>query len=109
MAEDEGGSSNDLRDRVDAEANSKVHALNLIRRQSSTTNLPSAEFESIDYTRVHIDRSHTIYDQDTATACQLLDKAMALRKKWQDNLCIIDPDEEADKLGKYSPPDSSNS
>lgn len=95
----EDGGGQDLRNRVDAEATSKVTALNLIRRQSSYVkdNLRSSSETNVDYTRVHIDRSTTLYDKDTITACELLDKAMILRKKWQDNMSIVDPDEVADR------------
>lgn len=90
------GSDSALREAVDRDATSKVKALSVIRRNSFAE--MHAPAEKFDYTRVHIKQpegADSGFDADTVKACVMLDKAMTLRKRWQEYMVISDPEEAA--------------
>jgi hypothetical protein len=85
--------TSELRERVGADAALKVQALSLVR-QKSVEPLKYSE-ESLDFTRVEMSGGsdpHSL-DPDAKAACALLDRAMAIRKFWQECMPIVDPDE----------------
>lgn len=92
-----------LRERVESEAQLKAHSLSIIRQMSSSH---EKCHEAMDFTRVTIGRP-SAFDPDQETACTLLDKAMAMRKAWQDKLVVVDPDEQRGPTPQDSPKRSS--
>ena len=60
--------------------------------------MPTSQVQAeLEYVRVRIDRPTTAeatsVDADSRTACVLLDKALALRRRWQSAFVVVDPDE----------------
>jgi len=97
--EDGPGISSELGLRVASEAHNKADALQRIRSKSFLGELgspagSSAEPpEAIEFTRVVIDRQSALHDPDAKIACVIIDKALALRQRWQRAFPAIDPDE----------------
>ena len=102
MADDGKSGQDEMRSRVDADETLKVKTLSRIRANSFHDASRLGDDTSgahIDYTRVRIDLAleDAAVDKDAKVACAFLDKALALRKRWQGKMIIIDPDEKAQR------------
>jgi len=97
--EDGPGISSELGLRVASEAHNKADALQRIRSKSFLGELSSPDGssaeppEAIEFTRVVIDRQSALHDPDAKIASVIIDKALALRQRWQRSFPAIDPDE----------------
>jgi hypothetical protein len=99
--EEDHSSSAEMGLRVASEALSKADALQRIRSKSFLGDLGGSSDsngaeppEAIEFTRVLIDRKTAFHDPDAKIACVIIDKALALRQRWQSAFPAIDPDEQ---------------